>query len=78
MHTCNLNYSGGLRFKQKHKTLSEKQTKSKRTGGMAQMIEGLPSKLKVLRSILSTAKRTKTTNKHQQEEKYRGCGGSLR
>jgi hypothetical protein len=37
-----------------HKTLSEKQTKSKRSGGMAQVVECLPSKNKALSFIPNT------------------------
>jgi DNA phosphorothioation-dependent restriction protein DptG len=35
------------------KTLSEKQTKSKRAAGMVQVVERLPSKFKVLSSVHS-------------------------
>jgi hypothetical protein len=47
----------------KFKTLFEKQTKSKRTGGLAQVAEHSPIKNEALKSISSTEKKT------------RGCGG---
>jgi hypothetical protein len=43
-------------FWQKYETLFEKQTKSKRAGGVAQEVECLPSKFKALKSIPSTIK----------------------
>jgi hypothetical protein len=43
----------------KNKTLSEKQTKAKRAGGMTQVVECLPSKYKTLNSNHSTAKKKK-------------------
>jgi hypothetical protein len=42
---------------QKLETLSEKQTKSKRNGGVAQVAEHLPSEHKVLSLISSTKKK---------------------
>jgi hypothetical protein len=41
-------------------TLSEKQTKSKKTEGVDQVVECLPSKCKALNSIPSTTKKEKT------------------
>jgi hypothetical protein len=38
--------------KQKHETLSEKQTKSKKTGSMAHVVECLPTVCEALSSIL--------------------------
>jgi hypothetical protein len=51
VHTCNPNYLGGRdrmitvlgQAPGKSERLSEKQTKSKRTGGVAQMVACLPS-----------------------------------
>jgi hypothetical protein len=43
---------------QKYEPLSEKQTKSKRTGSVAQVVDCLPSKVKVLSSNPSTTKKT--------------------
>jgi hypothetical protein len=44
-------------------TLSEKQTKAKRAGGMTQVVECLPSKYKTLNSNHSTAKKKKKKKK---------------
>jgi hypothetical protein len=41
----------------KHETLSEKQTKSKRTWGMAQGLQCLPSQWETLSSMSSTIKK---------------------
>jgi hypothetical protein len=59
-------------LRQKHRTLSEKQNKSKRRG-MGQAIEGLPSKEKALSSILSTTK--KEGRKERRTEGGRKEGG---
>jgi hypothetical protein len=48
----------GQRGQSYHETLSEKQTKNRRTGGVARVVECLPSKCKALRSNPSTAKPT--------------------
>jgi hypothetical protein len=70
-HACNLSYSGaevrGWEAKvqvwprQKYKSLYEKQTKSKKTGGMAQVVEYLLSKSKAPSSIPSIAIKKKKT-----------------
>jgi hypothetical protein len=70
MHICGPSYSGdgGWRImvrgqaQQKHKTLYKKQTKSKRTGNVVQVINHLPSKYTVLSSIPSTVKKRKLKN----------------
>jgi hypothetical protein len=59
VHVDNPGYLGGRGKKitvwnwsgQKHETLSENQKKSKRVGGMAQVVEHLPSKYKAPSSI---------------------------
>jgi hypothetical protein len=48
---------------QKRKTLSDKQTKSTRNGGMAQVVECLPSKCKDLSSIPSIARKKRIKEK---------------
>jgi hypothetical protein len=53
VHVCNPSYSGGRgrrilvpgQPRQKHETLSEKQTKARKAGVMARAIEHLPSNL---------------------------------
>jgi hypothetical protein len=52
VHACNPSFLGGRDRrimiqglpKEKHKTLSEKHTKRKRTGDMVQVVEHLPNK----------------------------------
>jgi hypothetical protein len=56
VHACNPSYSGGRGrrimvqgwLRKKLKTLSEKQTKSKRTGGLAQVFEHMHNKCEAL------------------------------
>jgi hypothetical protein len=55
--TYNPSYSGGGGRKIKSETLSEKQTKSKRTEAVAQVVECLLSKCEALSLISSIAKK---------------------
>jgi hypothetical protein len=65
VHICNLSYLGGRgrRLKvqgwprQKYQTQSVKQTKSKKTGVMPQIVEYLPSKYEALSLNLYTAQK---------------------
>jgi hypothetical protein len=65
VHTWNPSYLGSRDRRimvpywswQKQETLSEKQTKSERAGGMVQVVERLCSKHKTLSTIPSTAKK---------------------
>jgi hypothetical protein len=43
----------------------------KRTGGMAQVVEGLPSKHKALNSISSSTKRERKTERERERERER-------
>jgi hypothetical protein len=71
VHICNPSYLGGRDRRtgvwclpgQMHKTLSEKRSKSKRTGAVAYVAEHLPSKLKVLSSMSSTVTHKKDIKK---------------
>jgi hypothetical protein len=72
MHPCDPSYSGarGRRItvrdwpRQKYETLSEKQTKATRMGGMAEVVKCLPSKLEAPSSSPNT---THTHTKSNQQ-----------
>jgi hypothetical protein len=61
-HTCNPRYSGGRDQKDQleanprqivHKTLSQNYSRQNRAGGVAQVVDGLPSNCEALSSNLS-------------------------
>jgi hypothetical protein len=63
---CHASYTGSInrrsvvqRARQRHKILFKEITKGERAGSMAQIVEHLPSKHKVLISNPSTAKKKK-------------------
>jgi hypothetical protein len=63
------------------KTLSEKQTRSKRTRGVAQVVESFPSKQKALSSVPSAARKKKALKQLKprcaKEESAEGSTSSL-
>jgi hypothetical protein len=84
-HSCNSSYLGGRDRRimvqsqpgQKLTTLSEKQTKSKRTEGMALVEELLPSKVKVMSSNPSATKHKSNLKKQVCNQKTQAPKGIL-
>jgi hypothetical protein len=71
-HIYNPSYSGQPGEEGRHEILSEKQTKSKRMGGMAQMVGQFPSICDSLNSLPSTTKAKKEDKERKGKEAGEG------